>query len=95
MSEYNITFKLLNGEEETIKCKENEYVLDVAEKSGIEIPYSCRSGFCSSCIAKLVDGDVNNDEQICLNDNQMDSGYVLLCCAYAESDCTIEILKNE
>jgi ferredoxin len=95
MSEYNITFKMPNGEEENISCNQDEYILDAAEKSGIEIPYSCRSGVCSSCIGKVIDGDVNNVEQIFLNDEQLDSDFVLLCCAYPESDCIIEVNAEE
>ena len=54
---YSITLVTPDGEE-TIECDENTYILDAAEEAGVELPWSCRAGACSSCTAKVENPDV-------------------------------------
>ena len=41
MAEYNITFKLPDGTEESVTCAEDQYILDAGEEAGVDLPYSC------------------------------------------------------
>ena len=84
-----MNYKLNISNKEEIICSEDENVLDCLERNGYAPNSSCRIGVCSACKTFLKEGSVNQEEQGCLSDEELEDGFILTCVSYLESNSTI------
>lgn len=75
----------VNGNEHRFTVATNQTLLDAGLQAGLKLPYSCKSGQCSACIAKLTTGNVNHLVNEVLTTRDLDAGYMLPCQARPQS----------
>ena len=69
----------VDGVTHEISYVEGKTVLETAREAGVEPPYSCEDGYCSCCMAKLLEGQVKMRKNDCLTQRDLDDGWVLTC----------------
>ena len=80
-----------NGEIYNLAVPWPKRILDVALENKIKLPYSCRGGVCSTCVANCTKGNVRMDYNEVLTDDEIERGRVLVCTGHpTENGTTIE-----
>lgn len=77
---------LLEGREFHFTAGANQNILEKGLEAGIDLPYSCKGGLCSTCKAKVISGEVIMKHNYTLTDQELAQGYILSCQAYPKSD---------
>lgn len=87
---------ILNEEKLKLVVKKDESILDAALAAGYNLSYACKSGICSSCMAKLNKGKVHMDLTAGLSEKELEDSYILTCQAHPlDSDVEIEAEEDE
>ena len=77
---------MVDDEETTFEMSKKQTVLDAALKQGIDAPYSCQGGICSSCLARITSGTAEMTKNSILTDKEIASGLILTCQAHPTSE---------
>ena len=75
----------LDGNCQSIEVEERDTVLNAALDNGIDAPYACMVGACTTCKAKLVKGQIEMDDQTALLPKEVEEGYILTCQSHPKS----------
>lgn len=92
MRSYDVIVRF-NGENHHFTVPYNKTILDVGLEHKLKLPYSCKSGMCSTCISQVTSGAVQMDYNEVLTDREVENGRCLICTAHPLEDGTsIQIL---
>jgi ring-1,2-phenylacetyl-CoA epoxidase subunit PaaE len=87
VKEENVLLTIVVDEEiKIIKMSKKETVLEAALKNDIDAPYSCQGGVCSSCVARVTEGEVVMTQNQILTENEVADGFILTCQAYPTTE---------
>jgi ferredoxin len=83
------------GSIQTLAVDENQTILAAAQAAGIDLPYSCSAGVCTTCAALVKEGSVSQVDGMGVSQELQDRGFALLCVAYPRSDLKIETEQED
>ncbi|MBT8384125.1 MAG: ferredoxin--NADP reductase [Bacteroidia bacterium] len=77
---------ILDDEKETFSMPRKKSILEAALLEGLDPPYSCQGGICSSCLAMITSGKAMMDKNTILTDEEVNDGLILTCQAHPTTD---------
>ena len=91
---YNVEI-IHQGKTQTIQVPQSQSILDAATSAGIDLPFSCSAGVCTTCAAQILSGEVEQSDGMGVSPELQAEGYALLCVAYPRSDIKLESNKED
>ena len=77
---------IIDGKRRDVPVAEGEAILDAALRAGVDLPFACKGGMCSTCRAKLVEGKAEMELNYSLEPWELKAGFVLTCQAKPVSE---------
>jgi ring-1,2-phenylacetyl-CoA epoxidase subunit PaaE len=77
---------IVDGKRRDVPVAEEESILDAALRAGMDLPFACKGGMCSTCRAKLVEGEARMEVNYSLEPWELNAGFILTCQARPVSD---------
>jgi ferredoxin len=91
---YQVTL-ITDGQEKRLAIADDQYILDAAVEAGMNLPYMCLQGWCTTCAGKILEGKVDQSEARRYYAEDAAAGFALLCSAYPRSDLRIMTHQKE
>jgi ferredoxin len=83
------------GFEASFEVAPGETVLEAALRADVELPYSCRSGTCRTCLSRVVSGRIEHDssyaDELLIDEDEVAEGFRLLCSSLAHTNGVIDV----
>ncbi|HEY9738176.1 MAG TPA: 2Fe-2S iron-sulfur cluster-binding protein [Trichocoleus sp.] len=83
------------GTTHTLSVSADQTILTAAQDAGLDLPYSCSAGVCTTCAALVTEGQVDQTDGMGVSPDLQAQGYALLCVAYPRSDLKLETEKED
>lgn len=80
---------VLEGEEHEVEVEPGQTILEIALDEDLDAPYSCESGVCGTCKAKVIEGQIEMESDDALSEDEIDDGFILTCQSHVMSDAII------
>jgi ring-1,2-phenylacetyl-CoA epoxidase subunit PaaE len=77
---------IIDGKRREVPVADGEAILDAALRAGVDLPFACKGGMCSTCRAKLVEGEAQMDVNYSLEPWELKAGFILTCQAKPTTD---------
>ena len=94
MATYQVTF-VTNSREVRTEVRDDQYLLDAAAAAGLQLPFMCLQGWCTTCAGRVLQGKVDQSEALRIYPQDQAAGFVLLCSAFPRSDLRILTHQKE
>ena len=94
MGTFIVTF-ITGGAEVQTEVAEDQYLLDAGVAAGLDLPYMCLQGWCTTCAGKVLEGKVDQSQALRVYPQDEAAGFVLLCSAFARSNLRILTHQKE
>jgi ferredoxin len=94
VARYPVTFVTPTGEVHT-EAADDQYLLDAAAEAGLQLPFMCLQGWCTTCAGRILEGRVDQSEARRYYPQDEAAGFVLLCSAYPRSALRIVTHQKE
>lgn len=76
----------VDGKRREVPVADGESILDAALRAGMDLPYACKGGMCSTCRARLVEGEAAMDLNYSLEPWELEAGFILTCQSHLKTD---------
>jgi|GraSoiStandDraft_43_1057313.scaffolds.fasta_scaffold21682_1 ring-1,2-phenylacetyl-CoA epoxidase subunit PaaE len=77
---------IIDGKRREVPVAEGEAILDAASRAGVDLPFACKGGMCSTCRAKLIEGSARMEVNYSLEPWELEAGFILTCQARPTSE---------
>lgn len=95
MTTATVTVTVRTTDGQVFDVEPGEIALDAALRQGIDIPYSCRSGTCRTCLSRVVRGSVEHEteyaDDLMIYPEEVADGYRLLCSSFVLEDSEVDV----